>query len=419
MFTPNERAVLDCCHQAGRELELSTISRKTSLPRSSAHLALRTLVGRGIVQVVRVKGSVRYRLADETTLERASEKLLFDFKSAVGLAAPPNESSKRTRLVFTDSYSLDEGQIQTLKTRYEIVSYPPQHGGPIDSEVFAQRCAGADVIVSCDLGVVTKSLLNSNPNLKAIVFASCFPAYVDWDACRESGVLVQKADPVEERYYQTAQVEYVLNAMTTLITPLKNDTDPRNYSWAKNLGDDVSSKRVGLLVSKYANRPLVDILTALGCELSMCSSLDIPLDTAAFGLPEYRSFDEIWEWSDVVVALDGVSMSLNEALLREKCPPYLINLSPSLLFDIELLCESLAQGRFSGVAIDCVADDWWEKYEDEEFQALLRRLVQFENAYFTPEQGVFTRGSMERNRSEVFDILMELDISRVTRTHLT
>jgi phosphoglycerate dehydrogenase-like enzyme/predicted transcriptional regulator len=403
MFTRNEARILDWLRQHD-ECGLVELAANCSMARSSAHTALANLLSMGVVQNIRPSGRGKYRIADRDAIERAAQRLIDEFRTAVSV-----ETSRRVRprLVFTDCYVLPDEYLETLGGYYEI-TVAPDLGALRNAAKFEERTRAAEVVVRFDSAPITRDFLQARPALKALVFPTVFPRNVDVQACKDFGVIVKHADPVTQKYFAATHVEFAVHATFTLLNPLRPIEDPAEYHHHRNLGNELFGKNVGLVAGTTNIRSLVEIFQAFGCTVRAASTAPTPPMASEFGLVSFRDVTELWDWADVLISLDGARPNLNQLLRRKVCPDYVINLSSSAELDIYEALNAIASGSIAGLALDHAPYVWNDALSDSEAREALARLGSFPNVLLTPEMAIHSRESNERSFAHTFDMLMAL-----------
>jgi phosphoglycerate dehydrogenase-like enzyme/predicted transcriptional regulator len=412
VFTENERIVLKYLQEGGA-LRLSALTNALGLARSSTYQALRSLMEKGVVVTQpedETGGPASYRLAGSAQLERAAQDFLREFREAVSA----QKQRQRLRLVFTDLYVLPESLLQRLRTRFDIVTYGDTELFSSD-ETFRSRCKDADVVVRFDAANVDEQLLQSCPQLKVVVCATTDDLNVDIDACRRHGVLVIKLDSVEEKYFATTQVEYVLYALMGLKRNFQRSARDvplgALYRDKSTLGKELSGSKVGLLFLDSNVTQLVRVLQALDCEVEAAATGVNPPRPLMSGLRHYRSVEDLWRWSEAFVVLENVNVVIDDLLQEERIPEYLVVCSDGLQYSPEIMRQQLLTRRLRGVALDFLPNMFQNGAFHEDPQRLLRPIINFPNVVVTPELGVLSADSFNRNYEYVFRVLMELDVA--------
>jgi phosphoglycerate dehydrogenase-like enzyme/predicted transcriptional regulator len=403
MFTQNEERILEWLRR-NEECGLVELAANCSMARSSAHTAIQSLLERGILLNVRPNGRAKYRIADRDAIERAAQHMLEKFRAAVAV-----ETSNRARphLVFTDCYVLPSEYLETLGGYYDI-TVSSDEGYLHNAEAFNERTLDAEVIVRYDFSPIDRDFIQARPKLKGVVFPTCFPVNVDLQACKDFGVIVKHADPVTQKYFSSTHVEFAVHATMTLLNPLRQTKNLADYHWHTNLGGELFGKNIGLVAGNTNIRSLVEIFQAFGCTVRAASTAATPPMPSEFGLVAYRDANELWDWCDILIALDGAQPNLNALLERGERPRYLINLSTTVEFDTELALRALEAGHLAGLAIDVVPFTWSETMSRQEMNTVHAKLQGFPNVLITPEMGVLTEESIQRSYTQTFEMLMAL-----------
>lgn len=410
LFTANESAILSCL-RGEDSADLATLSMRCGLARSSVHSAVGRLIDLGLVLNTNPEGKAVYRIAGRDGLERAMQQIVTEFRDHVSV---PHAAGKPV-LAFTDNYLLPESQLQELRSRYEVRTFPQDHTYRSD-ELFAERARDAEVIVRFDFQPVDADFLAQMPNLKAVVFPNCVVANVDVKACEEFGVSLHNTDPATHKYYATTQVEYVLNAALTLLKPLSRfkhqvESFSNYYDWAVNIDEDLCGKNVGFVFQQGNIRTLVQMFQLLGCAVRAANTLDLPPLTSEVSVNHYDTIEDVWQKSDIVVILEGVELALEPLLDLERCPDYLICGSGDARYSSERMRDQVISQRLKGLAIDMIPHEWGAVDKAESFERSIAPLRDLPNVIITGEVEVFSQESIARSHARVFDVLMNLALS--------
>lgn len=410
IFSANERSVLDYLHEHYSG-DLATIAKGCDLARSSTYTAIKRLADLGILENTARQGKAKFQIAARDQLESAAKNLLADFKQAV---LPPNRPKAKPVLVFADNYRLPDEQLRALGRTYNVRTFETT---PItqSAAAFQERCRGAQVIVRYDTQPIDRDFLVRNPTLQAVVIPSCVVENVDFSACAEFGVDVFFPDATTHKYYTNSQLEYVANALLTLVKPLRSDVERLDdpdafYDWTSRLHKDIYGMKVGLLFHIGTVRPLVQMLQVFGCEVSVSCTAEAPPLISDLGVSAYRSFDALWSTCDALVILDGTPIDLEASLVSETSPDFLISESSLATFSPHSLRSAVLDARLRGVALDALPSEWRCEVSRERFQEMVRPLRDLPNVILTAEAGVFTFDAIDRSHERVFSILNALAV---------
>jgi phosphoglycerate dehydrogenase-like enzyme len=403
MFTQNEERILEWLRR-NDECGLVELAEHCSLARSSAHTALQHLLEMGVIQNVRPAGRAKYRIADRDALERAAQRMLDEFRSAVTVE---HTARTRPRLVFTDCYVLPDEYLESLGGYYEI-TVCPDLGAMRNTAAFYERTLDAEVVVRFDSAAITREFLQARPSLKALMFPTCFPRNVDFQACKDFGIIVKHADPVTQKYFSSTQVEFAVHATFSLLNPFRTIGDATEYHHHHNLGNELFGKNVGLVAGNTNIRSLVEIFQAFGCMVRAASTAVTPPMPSEFGLVSFRNVTELWKWADILIALDGARPNLNTLFALDECPQYVLNLSSSADLDVHGALSAVESGKVQGLALDNAPYSWSDDLSDQAVQMAFDRLGSFPNVILTPEMGIHSKESNERNHVQTFEMLMAL-----------
>jgi phosphoglycerate dehydrogenase-like enzyme len=407
MFKKNELAILAALRMAG-EATFTELLATTELARSSAHVALRSLVGNGLVLEFAERRRSTFQLAPADDLKQAEDRLVTQFRNAV---FESGDATRRPRLVFTDRYVLSEAGMRQLRVRYDVRSYE-QSPPFMTDELFRRRAQNAEVVVRFDTPTVDDEVLAGLPDLRVIACPDCTVHNIDLEACERRGVRVVSFDPVKQRYFQTTQIEFVVNALLTLRKPLIGAAQAVQYEQGfrppARLDSDLRGSRVGLVFGDADVSKLVSVLHALDCQVSASNVGTEARSAMSFGLTGYTSLDHVWAWSDFVVFFGGSRIDINDLLRASKVPEYLVILNDGVLYEPEILREQILAGRVKGAVLDVLPGMFTNRAFDFHPQVTLRPIVNLPNVYLTPELGVLSTTSMARSEEYLLPLLLNM-----------
>lgn len=410
MFRSNEKTILQYLQTNG-PTELAVLATDCGMARSSAYAAIQQLIKAGVIENSRSKGKAAFQIRGRDALERAAQDFTAQFRS---LVFPKQPMRGLPVLSFVDNYLLPESLLQQLRSKYQVRIFPEQHAYINDNQ-FLERVGDSDVIVKYDQQWVDRKFLEQAPELKAIIFPNCFIMNIDFEACKEFGVRLFYPDPMTHQYYESAQVEYVINSALTLIKPLSKAIRDSNvddhFDWRRNIGDDLFGKKVGIVFQEGSIRKLVQVLQAFSAEIKACNTLESPPLSSAVGLNGYETIDELWKWADLIVILDGVEVDLTRLLAKQKTPDFLITGSGLAKFKPEDLRTSMDSGKLRGVSMDTLPYSWNAHLGQKKFDQVLEPLRGLPNLIITSEASVFTHMSIRQSHARVFEILMNLTVA--------
>lgn len=242
---------------------------------------------------------------------------------------------------------------------YDIVYASPE----ADDKELIVRGGDADFILVDAMAAVSKTVIESMPNLKMIHSEGVGFNKIDTDAARERGIYVCNCKGMNA----AAVAEQAVCLMLCLLRDVCNgDRSVRN-------GEQISVKE---------NIMLSGSLREMGdCTIGLVGFGDIAKETACFVSPfgarllynarkthgtiygaEYAELDTLLKESDIVslhlpVTKDTAGMVNAEFLAKMKKGAYLVNTARGDLVDSDALIQAIRSGHIAGAGLDTVAGE--------------------------------------------------------------
>lgn len=308
-------------------------------------------------------------------------------------------SLEKSKIKFLLLEGVHASAIETLKAAgyTNIVSHPKA----LPEAQLRQEIADAHFVGIRSRTQLTREVLGDAEKLIAIGCFCIGTNQVDLDAATELGVVVFNAP-----FSNTRSVAELVIAEAILLlrgVAEKNALAHRGV-WQKSASGayEIRGKQLGIIGYGSIGMQLGIIAESLGMQVVFYDVVNkLPLGRAA----QVHSLSELLAKSDIVslhVPETGATKNMigQQELAQMKTGAILINASRGTVIDIEALCNSLADGRISGAAIDVFPTE--PRSNEEEFVSPLR---EFDNVFLTPHIGGSTMEAQENIGMEVAEKL--------------
>jgi D-3-phosphoglycerate dehydrogenase / 2-oxoglutarate reductase len=273
----------------------------------------------------------------------------------------------------------------------------------LSEEELIVRLQGVSILGIRSKTQLTRTVIESAPQL-ATVGAFCIGTnQIDLDACSERGIAVFNAPFANTR----SVVEMALGEMMFLIRDLaRKNTLLHQGIWEKSSpgAREIRGKRLGIVGYGNIGSQLSVLAEGLGMEVRY---YDISEKLALGNARSCRSLDELLQTSDVLTLhVDGNPANAGLIGAREiglmKPGAVFINLARGFVVDLEALRDALQSGRLAGAAIDVFPEE--PKEDGANFESPLRGLP---NVILTPHIGGSTQEAQENIGAFVPDKLLD------------
>ena len=230
---------------------------------------------------------------------------------------------------------------------------------------------------------VTSEYLDQFPNLKVVLRAGVGLDNIDIQACQIRNIKVfnspgANSDAVAE--YALGMIIYTLRQ----INPQVKNVQSGNWRDHSNIGDSITSKKIGLLGCGNAGKSLAQKLSALRVECLGYDPYVSEEDMAAIGV-EKRELESLLLESDIVVVMVPLTPSTNNLLNEKnlnllKPDAYLINVSRGEIIEELALINLLKKNVIKGAVLDVVVGE----------PVVSKELLSLPNVVITPHIAGFT-----------------------------
>jgi glyoxylate reductase len=292
--------------------------------------------------------------------------------------------------------------VQLLSQEHEVVVHD-SGGVPRSEDELSTILAEADGAITLLSDPLTRSVLESNPNLHVVANYAVGFNNVDIEAARELGITVTNTPGVLTEATADMTIALILAATRRLREGEKVVRERRFRGWhpLMLLGHSLQQKVLGIVGMGRIGQAVAKRAAAFGLTIIYTSRTN----TVSEGIGRRVELDELLETADVVtlhVPLNDETAHLidAEALTRMKPSAYLINTSRGPVVDEEALAAALSTGAIAGAGLDV--------YEEE--PDVDSRLLDLDNVVLLPHLGSATleaRAAMAR--------IVATDVARVLR----
>lgn len=260
---------------------------------------------------------------------------------------------------------------EILAPHCDLIEHPTEHDRTADDLVTI--LAEADAAVTLLSDPITRTVLESNPNLRVISNFAVGYNNVDVEAARELGVIVTNTPGVLTEATADLTLALILAVTRRVVEADDEVRTRRRCEWEpmKLLGASLQGKRLGIIGMGRIGTAVASRAQAFGMEIV----------AARRGDP----IEELLASSDIVSLHAPLSRETHhlidrEALAKMKRGSYLINTSRGALVDEHALCDALESGHLRGAGLDV--------YEFE--PDIEPRLLTFSNVVVLPHIGSAT-----------------------------
>jgi glyoxylate reductase len=306
----------------------------------------------------------------------------------------------KQRVVITSE--IPEIATEILSREFEVVVHAEE--GVRSEEDLVTMLSEADAAITLVSDPVTRRVLESNPNLRAVGNYAVGVNNIDLDAAKEFGVAVTNTPGVLTDATADLTIALMLAVTRRVVEGDRFLREGRFDGWHPLLllGTSLEGKRLGIVGMGRIGTAVAMRALAFGMEIAYSApspQLGSERELGAVRLP----LDELLRSSDVVsvhVPLNDTTHHLIDAhaLALMKREGYLVNTARGPIVDEEALADALAAGTIRGAALDV--------YENE--PAVEPRLLGMDNVVLLPHLGSAT----EETRREMARTVA-IDVARV------
>lgn len=260
---------------------------------------------------------------------------------------------------------------EILAPHFDLIEHPTEHDRTPEDLVTILGEADAAVTLLSD--PITRTVLESNPNLRVVSNFAVGYNNVDIDAARELGVTVTNTPGVLTEATADLTLALILAVTRRIVEGDDEVRTRRRCEWEpmKLLGASLQGKRLGIIGMGRIGSAVAKRAEAFGMEI-------VP---ARRGDP----IEDVLASSDIVTLHAPLSRETHHmidaaALAKMKKGSYLINTSRGALVDEHALCDALESGHLRGAGLDVY------EFEPE----IEPRLLAFPNVVVLPHIGSAT-----------------------------
>lgn len=260
---------------------------------------------------------------------------------------------------------------EILAPHFDLIQHPTEHDRTADDLVTI--LAEADAAITLLSDPITRTVLESNPNLRVISNFAVGYNNVDIEAARELGVTVTNTPGVLTDATADLTLALILAVTRRIVEGDDEVRTRRRCEWEpmKLLGASLQGKRLGIIGMGRIGTAVATRAEAFGMEIV----------AARRGEP----IGGLLASSDIVSLHAPLSRETHHmidaaALATMKRGSYLINTSRGALVDEHALCDALESGHLRGAGLDV--------YEHE--PEIEPRLLGFPNVVVVPHIGSAT-----------------------------
>jgi D-lactate dehydrogenase len=300
----------------------------------------------------------------------------------------------------------------------------------LDAPLRAPRNEAKDAEILCIFvsSSAHREIIDSMPNLKAIVARSMGYDHIDLAAAKERGIVVQSVPAYGARTVAEFAFALILAlsrkayaAYDRLRT--EGTTDVKDFE-----GFDLAGKALGVVGTGKIGKNMARIAKGFDMQVHLCDAFPDEAFAKEMNAP-YCSVEELVAKSDIVsihVPLLPQTKHLINADILAKFKPgsYLINTSRGGVVDTKALVEAMKSGKLAGAGLDVIEGEralldetsllGTDHHDVEEFQELVaaHALVDMPNVIVTPHIAFNSREA----KREILDITVKDILSSIAGT---
>jgi glyoxylate reductase len=284
-----------------------------------------------------------------------------------------------------------------LSRTFEVVAHPTE--GARSEDDLITLIAEADGIITMVTDPMTRRVIESNPNLRAIGNYGVGVNNIDLDAAREHGVVVTNTPEALTDATADLTIALLLAVSRHMIAGDRMVRRGEFTGWdpLMLLGASLQQKRLGIVGMGRIGCGVARRALGFGMEVVYNARGRNEICEQALAVRRVE-LDELLATSDFIsihAPLTAETRHLidHDALARMKYGAYLINTARGPIVDESALADALIDGRLAGAALDV--------YENE--PAVEPRLLSLDNVVLLPHLGSATeeaRSEMARSAAE-------------------
>jgi D-3-phosphoglycerate dehydrogenase len=328
----------------------------------------------------------------ESVVEKADHVLpnLDELLYLLALPRPAAHARSRMRVLLVES--IHPAAVESFeKEGYAVTSLARS----LDEPALIRELSGMTILGIRSGTRVTRRVIESSPELKAIGAFCIGTNQIDLDACSERGVIVFNAPYANTR----SVVELAIGEILVLARRVFDKaTDLNRGIWNKSADGafEIRGKKLGIVGYGNIGSQLSVLAEALGMDVSYFDIVEkLPLGNAT----KCASLKELLKRADIVsVHVDGNPRNHRlfgaDEFRSMKDGALFLNLSRGFVVDVEALAQAVKSGKIGGAAVDVFPEE--PAGNGVEFDSPLAGLP---NVLLTPHIGGSTREA-QRNIAE-------------------
>jgi phosphoglycerate dehydrogenase-like enzyme len=304
------------------------------------------------------------------------------------------------RIVVLDDVTLDEDQLQRLRSAGELTLY---QGTPVNRDEILNRARGAGVLIS-GWTDYPEGIFDQLPDLRLISLWSTGTDCVDLSSAQKAGIRITNVPGYASNPVAELTFGLMLAVLRKIPLALQEARTSRCQNWQMFEGRELAGKTIGILGTGAIGRKVARI--ARGFDMHVIAFDAHPQKALeADGILEYVAFEDVFQESDIVTLhiplVEQTRGMINyQALARMQPHGILINTARAGLVDQRALVLCLEEGLLAGAGLDDVDLE----HPSWELLSLMDQVV------ITPHIGFFTREAIQqKNRQCVNSVIDFID----------
>jgi phosphoglycerate dehydrogenase-like enzyme len=296
------------------------------------------------------------------------------------------------KIVIPDPIAFTEAQLVKLKELGAII-----YGDmPVDSEDLVSRIKEAE-IVTANYVDLTSDIIDKCPKLKYIISPAVGFDWIDVVHAKRQGISVLNCPTYNSQSVAELAISYIFALSRQL---LGANLDLRSGKWSPRgfMGDEVLSKKLGLVGHGNIGKKIDNMATTIGMKVSYIDSKSTS-----------ESLDTLLTESDYIVVCAQLNDTTRNLLDKRrlgliKKDAYLINVARGALIDQDDLKLRLQDKLIKGAALDVFVG---EPLTGEPSKDIIQ-LARLENVLATPHMAASTREADIRQGQEVISNIQSI-----------
>lgn len=271
----------------------------------------------------------------------------------------------------------------------------------VPKDELASKLGDTEVLIVRSKTKATKELIDSAPNLKAIIRGGVGLDNIDLEYAKQKNIQVFNTPEAPA----PAVAELTIGLMLALLRKIpKADATMKQDDWAKKQlkGSEIHGKTVGVIGFGHIGSKVGTLLRQFGAEVLVCVRHE--RDSIKEIGAKWVQLDELVKNSDIITLHVPLTDSTRGMLGEEqfaamKNGVYIVNTARGAVIDEAALCGALESGKVAGAALDV----YWE---EPPFNS---KIIQFnDKLVLTPHISGSTHEAQDRIGEEMMARVKEL-----------